>query len=181
MTFLGAIGFYLLEISLIKGRNNQNMRIKIPLIMSVHSLTFFIFGIGLALDSDGGFVGKQYFLGNLHEKKQYDKLAYYFAASVTMAMIASQTVVQRVSINVHFFLSILSNTLIFALVVSLTMEEGYFDKLGFKDFGGAASIHVCAGIIGLVSTLLAGPRIRTKNYKQKLEYLLEKENFEDNY
>jgi len=179
MTIVGTVGYYMLEITQIRARNNENLRIKIPVIIAMHGLVFYLFGIGFIIEAEGGFLGKEHFFGYLPQKQHYDKLAAYYPMSVTMAIIASQTVVQRVDINVHIFFSIIANTIIFSVVMSWTFENGLFKEMGFKDFSGSAAIHICGGVVGIVSAYFAGPRITQKSYRKKLQYVLDKANFDD--
>ena len=68
MTLMGACGYYMLELTQIKGGRNENLRIKIPVIVATHAIVFFLFGIGFALNSSGGFFGTSYIFGHLPYK-----------------------------------------------------------------------------------------------------------------
>jgi ammonia channel protein AmtB len=49
MALLGVVGFYMLEVTQIRIKNNENLRLKIPCIMAVQAITYFLVGIGFSV------------------------------------------------------------------------------------------------------------------------------------
>ena len=50
-------------------------------------------------------------------------------------------------------------TMIYPIVSSWVIGDGWLSALGFHDAAGAGYIHMLGGICGLVGTSLLGPRV----------------------
>ena len=103
MVILGQVGYMMKETGTIKMKNNSVILLKTILVISVSSMTFFIVGFGLAMDSKGGLLGDDYFFGLRYKIEDYTYFIYYFALCVKMAVIATGSIGERVEIDRYIF------------------------------------------------------------------------------
>ena len=167
----------MVEIGTIKRTNNTDLFLKSIIVMAVSSLTFFLFGYGLATDAEGGLLGQTHFAGLSYQYHDYAKWLYYYSLCVTMAQIATGSIAERTSLDTYFFFTFLTSALIFPLALAWCWEDGWLQNMGFADFAGAGIVHLTGGITGFIGTYLCGPRIGIFSMDHNYKYILNDENF----
>ena len=125
MIILSQVGYMMVETGSIRVTNNTDVLIKNIMVMSVSSITFFVFGYGLATDIEGGILGQKHFIGQNYEFHDYAKWLYYYSLCVTMASIATGSIAERTSLDPYFFFAFLTSAIIFPLALAWCWEDGW--------------------------------------------------------
>ena len=177
MVILSQVGYMMKETGTIKMKNNSVILLKTILVISVSSITFFLFGFGFALEAKGGIVGQDHFIGVNYIYADYTKFIFYFALCVKMSVIATGSIGERIEIDRYLFFSFLNSTFIFPLGLAWCWNNGWLQNMGFIDYGGVAIVHLMGGLSGFVGTYLIGPRIGLFNSKNAISYIADDDKF----
>lgn len=71
----------------------------------------------------------------------------------------SGSLAERTYVDTYIIFTVLMTTMIYPIVSSWIIGDGWLSVLGFHDAAGAGYIHMLGGICGLVGTSLLGPRV----------------------
>lgn len=181
MVLLSRVGFFMREIGSIKrAEYNSTVVSKNFSNLAVTSITFFILGFGLSCNAKGGFIGQQYFFGSqIVEDQQVGAFLFYFSLAVMMSSIASGSLAERTPTDTYIFFSFIISVFIFPFGAAWAWGDGWLENIGFKDYGGAAIVHIMGGLSGFMGTLLIGARIGKFKSDEVMSYVLKDKYLED--
>ena len=160
------VGFMLVEFGYGKPKHLGNAIIKHILIVSVSTLAFLFVGYGFMFGTDlyDGLIGTPNFgfwiINRKTENIQFFILFQVMLATLTPA-IMSGVIGNRMKLQAILLYSFVASALIFPIVGHWSWGGGWLSHLpvAFHDFGGASIIHITGGCLGLIASLLLGPRL----------------------
>lgn len=160
------IGFLLVEFGYGKPKHLGFAIIKHLLIISVSTLVFLFIGYGLMFGNDlyDGLIGSPNFtfwnIKQTTEKTQFFILFQVLIATLIPA-IMSGVIGNRMKLLAILLYSFVASAVIYPVVGHWSWGGGWLKHLSvpFHDFGGASIIHITGGCLGLIASLLIGPRL----------------------
>ncbi|TLP36905.1 ammonium transporter [Arcobacter arenosus] len=170
LVFLMQFGFSLVETGSVRSKNTINVAMK-NLIDTVFGIIFFWFiGFGLMFGTDSlGLFGTDSFI--IDGKDLEQNAIFFFQAmfAATAVTIVSGAVAERIKFNGYIVVAIIVSALIYPIFGHWAWNEnGWLNKLGFIDFAGSTVVHSIGAWIGLIGTIVLGPRLgKFKNGKVK--------------
>lgn len=91
-------------------------------------------------------------------EKDYIKWIIQYAICSNIPTIVAGSLAERTNVDTHLIFTLLMIGLVFPVVTAWTWGGGWLNRIGFKDFAGAGTVHLLGGVSGLVGTLILGPR-----------------------
>jgi ammonium transporter, Amt family len=89
----------------------------------------------------------------------YLKFIFQFAFANTSSAIVSGLLMERCRIETYGMFSFLITLFIYPIAAGWVWNPtGWLASRGFHDFAGCSVIHTLGGILGIVGTIVAGPR-----------------------
>lgn len=166
IVFIMQLGFALLESGSVRFKNYQNVLLKNILDACIGGLIWWATGFALAYgDVNGGFAGKQYFLG-IGMEGLYGSWFFQYAFACTSATIVSGSLGERVNIYSYMMFSLVMTGFIYPVVVAWIWGGGWLSVMGFSDFAGSAVVHLTGGVAGLAGAVICGARLgRFEDFK----------------
>lgn len=76
-----------------------------------------------------------------------------------MLAIISSCIIERTHLDTYLMLSVFVSAIVFPIPLSWIWGEGWLMKMGALDFAGSGIICALSGFIGLIGTLITGPRL----------------------
>lgn len=162
-------GFMLFITGLTRAHHAISIFLKSLALCATGILVFFTLGAFLAFGPAwNGLVGLPHsglsqVVGNTHNLSH---LLFLAAVSLLLPAIPLGAMAGRVRFSAYLIYSFIASLAITPILMKwvwggLLFPEGkgWLESLGFVDYGGAGVIHMCAGVIGLVGSALAGPRL----------------------
>ncbi|EEX94178.1 ammonium transporter family protein [Vibrio orientalis CIP 102891 = ATCC 33934] len=147
-------GFTLVETGCVRAKNSVNVAMKNMADFLVVSIVYvfvgFHFAQGSSLFSFETFPP---------ETSQLPVLMFNLMFVATAATIVSGCVAERMSFRGYIYASALIGLFTYPVVSYWTWNpNSWLSQLGFHDFAGGATVHVVGGMIGLIGTIVIGPR-----------------------
>ena len=82
-----------------------------------------------------------------------------FVFCATSSTIVSGALAERCQLGAYIVYSLITSTFIFPPVAHwVWSDSGWLNIRGFQDYAGAGVVHMLGGVIGLVGTVIMGPR-----------------------
>ena len=157
--YLILVGYTMYEVGIIRAKNSKSVLFKVILVIALTPLVWAFWGIPLSGSS------------NVNTEQQSEvSLDFWeapeeFLQAVVLASVCgcfvSGAVAERMSFAAYSIIQLMTIGVIYPLVIRLTLsteDEGVLWHLGFRDYAGGATVHVCSGTVALVSAWLLGPR-----------------------
>ncbi len=159
-------GFALRDIGLSRTQNAPQVCLRTFGALAVSVFAFWISGYHLLFSIEpGGFLGPFQSWAPADEDPGavgYASGAHWFfhmTLAALGAVIVSSAVSERVRLWPFLFFAAIWSGLICPIAASWVWGGGYFaDEWSFRDFGGAAAVHLSAGSAALAAVIVAGPR-----------------------
>ncbi len=158
-------GFALVEAGFTRSKNTANILMKNLMDFSIGSLIFWILGYTLMYGEDiGGFIGKiSLFFGSNEINGVPDKASLMFQTvfAATAATIVSGAVAERTKFSAYIVFSIAITAIIYPISGHWVWGGGWLSTLEtpFHDFAGSTVVHSVGAWVGLMGTIVIGPRI----------------------
>lgn len=159
-------GFALRDIGLARTQNAPQVCMRTIGALAISAFAFWIAGYHLLFSIEaGGFLGPFQSWSPLDEGPAASSRAsgaHWFLHAVLAglgAVIVSSAVSERVRLWPYLFFAAIWAGLIYPIAASWVWGGGYFAaEWSFRDYGGAAAIHLSAGAAALAAVLVTGPR-----------------------
>ena len=155
---LMSLGFFMVEIGLVRKRNQMNIISKNFLSLFITALVFFLWGYTFSTAADGGIVGSYVFTYIDTSPQEYLDWFYKFSVSSISASVVSGCLAERIHVSTYMMFTLVMSGAIYPIACSWCLGGGWLNKIGFIDAAGAGYIHMIGGMSGLVGTLILGPR-----------------------
>ena len=180
LVFSMQAGFVMLEVGLGRHPQSSHSFAKRLIVLGVVTLVFWAIGFGLMFGSGSDWVGETgWFLISPGENSPTTgddytgiftalngisiPLVAKFCFQLTLAGLTAAIISSAIADRMQFTAFILFCALLvgipYAIIGHWVWGNGWLERLGFWDFSGATVIHSVGGWIGLVGTLLLGPRL----------------------
>ena len=93
------------------------------------------------------------------EKSHYIYWFWMFVFCATSSTIVSGALAERCQLGAYIVYSLVTSTFIYPPVAHwVWSDQGWLNLQGFEDYAGAGVVHMLGGVIGLVGTVIMGPR-----------------------
>jgi len=181
LVFFMQAGFGMLEAGSVARKNIINILFKNIIDAALASISFWLFGYGIAYGEDdgSGFIGGSKFALSDYEGSESDFHNFFFqwAFSAAAATIVAGSVAERCKVEAYFIYSIIITGFIYPVVVHWVWDgngwlsafnsnvtfmgdshEGAGGTNNMIDFAGSAVVHMTGGMSGLVAAIILGPR-----------------------
>lgn len=147
-------GFTLIETGSVRAKNSVNVAMKNLADFIVVTVAYIAFGYHLS-QGDSLFSFSTIAMENEH----LPKILFNLMFVTTAATIVSGCVAERMSYKGYIYTSLIIAIVTYPVVSFWTWNPNSWLHLnGFYDFAGGTTVHVVGGIIGLVGTVVVGPR-----------------------
>jgi len=154
--FLMQAGFALLEVGTVQAKNAKSILFKNTLDATVSMMIWWFIGFGISGSGASGQSGHNFI--NLTGEQTLSFIHSYVFAG-TAATIVSGGVAERMNFSAYILFSVFMVGLIYPMLVYwAAAEDGWLQHLGYRDFAGAGTIHLCGGTAALCGATLLGPR-----------------------
>ncbi|MCG9595475.1 ATP-binding protein [Vibrio sp. Isolate25] len=154
IAFFMQAGFTLIETGCVRAKNSVNVAMKNMADFLVVSVVYVLVGFHLAQ-------GRSLLSFDTFPLAADDLPVVMFNLMfvATAATIVSGCVAERMSFRGYIYASAFIGILTYPVVSYWTWNpNSWLYTLGFQDFAGGATVHVVGGMIGLVGTMIIGPR-----------------------
>lgn len=154
IAFFMQAGFTLVETGCVRAKNSVNVAMKNMADFLVVSIVYVF--VGFHLSQGSSFLSFETFP---LETDQLPVLMFNLMFVATAATIVSGCVAERMSFRGYIYASALIGLFTYPVVSYWTWNpNSWLSQLGFHDFAGGATVHVVGGMIGLIGTIVIGPR-----------------------
>jgi len=154
IAFFMQAGFTLVETGCVRAKNSVNVAMKNMADFLVVSIVYVFVGFHLAQGSS--LLSFETFP---LKSEQLPVLMFNLMFVATAATIVSGCVAERMSFRGYIYASTLIGVLTYPVVSYWTWNpNSWLYQLGFHDFAGGAAVHIVGGMIGLIGTIIIGPR-----------------------
>ncbi|WP_244230829.1 HAMP domain-containing protein [Vibrio ouci] len=154
IAFFMQAGFTLVETGCVRAKNSVNVAMKNMADFLVVSIVYVFIGFHLA--QGNSLLSFETFPP---KTAQLPVLMFNLMFVATAATIVSGCVAERMSFRGYIYASTLIGLLTHPVVSYWTWNpNSWLSQLGFHDFAGGATVHVVGGMIGLIGTIVIGPR-----------------------
>lgn len=154
IAFFMQAGFTLVETGCVRAKNSVNVAMKNMADFLVVSIVYVF--VGFHLSQGSSFFSFETFP---LETDQLPVLMFNLMFVATAATIVSGCVAERMSFRGYIYASALIGLFTYPVVSYWTWNpNSWLSQLGFHDFAGGATVHVVGGMIGLIGTIVIGPR-----------------------
>lgn len=176
--FLGAVmvmlmqaGFAILEASLTRQKNCNNVLMKNIMDFAIGSIIFLVVGFGLMFgESLGGIVGITGFIDptslNLSQFEALSPTVFIFFQTVfcaTAATIVSGAMAERTKFSSYLIYTLVISLVIYPISGHWIWGGGFLSKIGFIDYAGSTAVHSVGGWAALMGAVVLGPRMGKYN------------------
>ncbi|XP_064469400.1 putative ammonium transporter 3 isoform X2 [Ornithodoros turicata] len=156
-------GYGLLESGFVSRKNEVNILVKNATTVLFGGFIFWIMGYGLSFDKmkNPYFSFGQFFThaDESHMGQRYSRFVFQLAYATTCTTLVSGAMAERTKFTSYCVLSTL-NTLIYCIPAGwLWNKDGFLASMGAVDIGGSGIVHLLGGCVGLVSSIVLGPRL----------------------
>ncbi|PAU37106.1 ammonium transporter [Vibrio coralliilyticus] len=154
IAFFMQAGFTLIETGCVRAKNSVNVAMKNMADFLVVSVVYVFVGFHLAQ-------GSSLFSFDTFPltSEDFPVVMFNLMFVATAATIVSGCVAERMSFRGYIYTSAFIGILTYPVVSYWTWNpNSWLYILGFQDFAGGATVHVVGGMIGLVGTMIIGPR-----------------------
>lgn len=76
-----------------------------------------------------------------------------------MLSIISSCIIERTHLETYMMLSVYISAIVFPIPVSWIWGNGWLSDLGALDFAGSGIVCALSGLIGLIGSMITGPRL----------------------
>ena len=163
---LMSLGFFMVEIGLVRKRNQMNIISKNFLSLFITALVFYLWGYSLSTKAEGGIIGGYVFNYIDTSPQEYLDWFYKFSVSGISASIVSGCLAERMHVSTYMMFTLVMSGAIYPIAASWCLGGGWLNEIGFIDAAGAGYIHMIGGVSGLVGTYILGPRFGVFNTRQ---------------
>jgi Amt family ammonium transporter len=179
LVFLLTIGFGLIEASAARRCSLTTILLKNIIVCSVVAIVWWAFGYGVAYavnpskETDNAFIGNgKVFMSNdkVVDQREFANWVYSYAFAVFATAIATSALADRGSLTAYVVLSFIFSGGIYPVIVhwvwasngwlSVNNTAANFASNGMMDWSGSGVVHLTGAVVALVTTYLAGPRLR---------------------
>lgn len=169
--FMMQAGFACCESGFARSKNACNIWLKNLLDFCIGALIYYFVGFGLMYGDDWhGIIGINGFLNPLDQNlviwQTYDGtlsraafLLFQTMFCATTATIISGTVAERFRFDAYIIVSACMTAFVYPVVGHWVWGGGWLSQIGFADFAGSATVHMCGGFAALMGAIQVGPRI----------------------
>jgi Amt family ammonium transporter len=179
LVFLLNIGFGLIEAAGTRRCSLNTILVKNLVVCGVVAIMWWSFGYGVAYaanpsaETDNAFIGNgKVFMANdkLSEQREFANWVYSYAYAVLATTIATSALTDRGTLTAYVAIAIVFSGGIYPVIVhwvwasngwlSVRNVASSFAANGMIDWSGSGVLFLNAGSVALVSSYLAGPRLR---------------------
>ncbi|MDC5705259.1 ATP-binding protein [Vibrio europaeus] len=147
-------GFTLIETGSVRAKNSVNVAMKNLADFIVVTVAYIVFGYHLS-QGDSLLSFETLAMDNEH----LPKLLFNVMFVTTAATIVSGCVAERMSYKGYIYTSFFIAVITYPIASYLTWNPySWLNSSGFYDFAGGTTVHVVGGMIGLIGTMIVGPR-----------------------
>ncbi len=159
-------GLALRDVGLARTQNAPQVCLRTIGSLGVAAIAFWVAGYHLLFSIEaGGFLGPFQSWAPLDDDPASAGRAsgahwfFHMSLAALGAVIVSSAISERVRLWPFLFFAAVWAGLIYPVAASWVWGDGYFaDQWSFRDYGGAAAIHLSAGAAALAAILVIGPR-----------------------
>ncbi|OAJ93478.1 ATP-binding protein [Vibrio bivalvicida] len=147
-------GFTLIETGSVRAKNSVNVAMKNLADFIVVTVAYVVFGFHLSQ-------GESLFsFSTISMAPEFlPKILFNVMFVTTAATIVSGCVAERMSYKGYIYTSLIIALITYPIVAFWTWNpSSWLNSSGFYDFAGGTTVHVVGGMIGLVGTIIVGPR-----------------------
>ncbi|GJL90663.1 hypothetical protein [Hyphococcus sp.] len=159
-------GLALRDVGLARTQNAPHVCLRMIGALGISAFAFWAVGYHLLFSVEhGGFLGPFQSWAPLDDdpsnagRSSGAHWFFHMSLAALGAVIVSSAVSERVRLWPFLFFTAIWSGLIYPIAASWVWGGGYFaDEWSFRDYGGAAAIHLSAGAAALAAILVIGPR-----------------------
>ncbi len=155
-----AVGYTMYEVGVTRTKNSKSVLFKVIIVIALSPLVWALWGLKLAGVNDMSTSKKQADVSINFWSSPEDFLQSVVLATVC-GVFVSGAVAERMTFGAYSILQVVTIGIIYPLTIRnvISMEDdGWLWHLGFRDYAGGATVHMCSGSVALVSAWLLGPR-----------------------
>ena len=148
------LGFIFIEIGFINKLQNSILIKNILDIIIPSLIWIFVYSLSTNSNTNYGFIGHFYFNSeiNLNYLLQLGFL-------ITSLTIVTGALSNRISIILYIYYTIFISLFVYPFITHwIWSDNGFLNKLNFKDFSGASAVHISGGLNSLILLKYFGPR-----------------------
>ena len=165
------ISFICFESGSVSTKTTHSVLNKSTFVFVVSFITYYCIGFGFANEACGGLLGTQFMFGrSLDQAQILTMLWQYTFLYITIAILTS-CIIERTHLDTYIMLTVYVSAIVYPIPVSWVWGGGWLAQMGVLDYAGAGVCHVLAGVIGLISTMIVGPRLGVFQGKLNLEQM----------
>jgi ammonium transporter, Amt family len=97
------------------------------------------------------------------------KLIYDFTSLQISTSIMTQSLLERTHLDTYVALTIIYSAIGWPVAHSWIAGGGWLKQLGAVDFAGGGTVNVLASLIGIIGTLMIGPRLGVFDNKLNID------------
>ncbi len=165
LVFVMQAGFCCLEAGLVRSKNSVNVAIKNLADFVISTLAFFAVGFGLMFGASlGGVAGSVIPRWSAMGPSEIAFFVFQLMFCGAATTIVSGAVAERMSFRGYAILALFIAAVVYPLGGHWAWggapgaSTGFLARLGFVDFAGSTVVHAVGGWVGLVATVMIGPR-----------------------
>ncbi|XP_049853131.1 putative ammonium transporter 1 [Schistocerca gregaria] len=152
-------GFACLEAGAVRSKNVTNIIMKNLMDIFVSALFYWLVGYALAYGKGNQFLGLELWASVGLPSDRMAHWFFQFVFAATAATIVSGAVAERCQYVAYLIYSAVISGFLYPVVSHwVWTEQGWLQRLGYRDFAGSGAVHMLAGAISLVAAAVLGPR-----------------------
>lgn len=180
LIFFMQAGFSLLEAGGVRINNVGNILLKNLMCAALSTLGWFGLGYGLAYGK-GQLSNPIFGVGNFFlledDASLFSHFVFHWALCSVSVTLCAGCVAERMNLTSYFCYNFVMSSVIYPIIAhSIWSEAGWLSPfntknyrlgtVGFMDYSGGTVVHLTGGMVGLIGTIILGPRIgRFRNGK----------------
>ena len=168
LVFFMQPGFAMLEAGFTRVKNTTNILMKNLMDFCMASIGYWAVGYALMYGAGNLFAGSTFFfLNGIGETTSgVPTMAFWFfqlAFCGAAATIVAGAMAERTKFQSYLIYSLVVSAVIYPIVGHWVWGGGWLAEIGYLDFAGSSVVHSIGGLVGLVGTIILGPRLGKYN------------------
>lgn len=168
LVFFMQAGFAMVETGFTRAKNAGNIIMKNLMDFCIGTPIFWLVGFGLMFGDGNGFIGSikgiaseaNYGSGMLPDGVPFFAfLIFQTVFCATAATIVSGAMAERTKFISYCLYSLIISLIVYPVEAHWIWGGGWLSQMGFHDFAGSTTVHMCGGAAALVGAAILGPRI----------------------
>lgn len=87
------------------------------------------------------------------------RMLFQFSSLQIVLSVISSCIIERTHLDTYLMLGVFISSIVFPIPLSWIWGNGWLQRIGALDFAGSGIISLFSGVIGLIGTLITGPRL----------------------